>query len=76
MNGLIPDSYTHLAGLPLVLHKESLKRIEDYFKGRVWGPTQKKQAYLPQGCTVFQNDMGKMCIRDRIESLHKDTQRP
>ena len=55
---LTKETIAEAAGLPLVLHKESLKRIEDYFKGRVWGPTQKKQAYLPQGCTVFQNDMG------------------
>ena len=40
------------------MHEESLRKIEEYFKGRVWGESQKKQAMLPEGCTVLPNDVG------------------
>lgn len=47
-------------GLPLELHGHSLKRIEDYFArlGRVMTPNNAKQAMMPVGATVFDNDYG------------------
>lgn len=55
---LTKETIAAAAGKKLVLHEESLHRIEEYFKGRVLGETQKKQAMLPEGCTVFPNDCG------------------
>lgn len=55
---LTKETIAETAGKKLVLHQESLDRIVDYFKDRVLGETQKKQAYLPEGCTVFPNDCG------------------
>ncbi|HEX3026131.1 MAG TPA: competence/damage-inducible protein A [Clostridia bacterium] len=47
-------------GKKLVLHEESLKRIEEYFKkaGRPMTENNRKQAYLPEGAIVFANDWG------------------
>ena len=47
-------------GLSLELHGHSLKRIEDYFArlGRVMTPNNAKQAMMPVGATVFDNDYG------------------
>lgn len=55
---LTKETVASAAGKKLVLHEESLWRIEEYFKGRTWGESQKKQALLPQGCTVLPNDVG------------------
>ncbi|WP_411676041.1 competence/damage-inducible protein A [Caproicibacter sp.] len=55
---LTKETVAAAAGKKLVLHEESFRRIEEYFKGRVLGETQKKQAMLPEGCTVFRNDCG------------------
>lgn len=47
-------------GLPLVEDAESMRRIESFFRarGREMPETNRKQAYLPQGCTIFRNDHG------------------
>ncbi|MBR6772935.1 MAG: competence/damage-inducible protein A [Clostridia bacterium] len=47
-------------GRKLVLHQESLARIEAFFtdRGRPMTENNVKQAYLPEGCTVFANDWG------------------
>ena len=47
-------------GLSLELHEHSLKRIEDYFArlGRAMTPNNAKQAMMPVGATVFDNDYG------------------
>lgn len=47
-------------GLPLAEDAESMRRIEAFFRarGREMPETNRKQAYLPQGCTVFRNDHG------------------
>lgn len=47
-------------GLSLELHGHSLKRIEDYFArlGRAMTPNNAKQAMMPVGATVFDNDYG------------------
>ncbi len=55
---LTKETIAETAGKKLVLHQESMDRILNYFKGRVLGETQQKQAMLPQGCTVFPNDCG------------------
>lgn len=55
---LTKETIAETAGKKLVLHQESMDRIIDYFKGRVLGETQQKQAMLPEGCTVFPNDCG------------------
>lgn len=45
---------------PLKLHQPSLNAIEDYFArtGRELTENNKKQAMLPEGCTVFPNSCG------------------
>ena len=47
-------------GKKLVLSKECLSRIEEYFKARGRKMTENniRQAYVPEGCTIFQNDWG------------------
>ncbi len=55
---LTKETIAAAAGKKLVMDEESLRRIEQYFKGRFLGETQKKQALLPEGCTVFPNDCG------------------
>ena len=46
------------AGKKLVLHQPSLERIQNYFNEKHVSENQEKQAWLPEGCTVFQNDNG------------------
>lgn len=45
---------------PLCLHEESLERIKSYFEktGRVMTKNNEKQAMMPQGATVLQNNYG------------------
>lgn len=47
-------------GLPLELHEPSLERMRGFFAdlGREMTENNVKQAYLPRGCTVFDNDWG------------------
>ncbi len=44
----------------LVLSETELKRIEDYFtsRGKEMTENNRRQAYLPEDCTVFENDWG------------------
>ena len=46
--------------IPLVLHEESDDRIREYFRatGKEYTENNRKQAMLPEGCTVFRNDHG------------------
>ena len=55
---LTKETVAAAAGKKLVMDRESMERIERYFAGRALGETQKKQALLPEGCTVFPNDVG------------------
>ena len=55
---LTKETVAAVAGAKLVMHKPSMKRIEQYFAGRAIGETQKKQAMLPENCTVLKNDVG------------------
>ena len=47
-------------GRKLILHEPSLKVIEGYFErmGRKMTDNNRRQAYLPEGCTVLPNDWG------------------
>lgn len=55
---LTKETVAAAAGRKLVLHEESLKRIQNYFNEKHVSENQAKQAYLPEGCTVLQNDNG------------------
>ena len=55
---LTRETVAEVAGRKLKLDEDSMERIRNYFKGRSLGETQKKQAMLPEGCTVFPNDNG------------------
>lgn len=55
---LTKETVAAAAGRRLVLHEESKRRIEAYFKGRECGESQFRQAMLPEGCQVFPNDFG------------------
>lgn len=45
-------------GKKLELHQPSMDRLRQYFKDRTMTPNNEKQAWLPQGCTVLDNDWG------------------
>lgn len=55
---LTKETTAAAAGRKLVLHEESLRRIENYFNEKHVSENQEKQAWLPEGCTVLQNDNG------------------
>jgi nicotinamide-nucleotide amidase len=55
---LTKETVAEAAGKRLVLDQESMDRIERHFNGRSLGETQRKQAMLPEGCTVLPNDRG------------------
>ncbi len=55
---LTKETTAAAAGKKLVLHEESLRRIQNYFNESHVSENQAKQAYLPEGCTVLQNDNG------------------
>ena len=46
------------SGKKLVLHEPSYKRLMEYFARGGLSENQVKQAMLPEGCTVLQNDNG------------------
>ena len=45
-------------GKRLVRDEESMARLREHFKGRTMTKNNEKQADVPEGCTVFQNDWG------------------
>ena len=55
---LTKETTAAAAGRKLTLHEESLRRIETYFNEKHVSENQAKQAWLPEGCTVLQNDNG------------------
>ena len=55
---LTKETVAACAGKKLVMDESSMRHIEKYFEGRALGETQKKQAMLPEGCTVLPNDIG------------------
>lgn len=55
---LTKETTAKAAGKKLVLHQESLERIQHYFNEKHVSENQAKQAWLPEGCHVLQNDNG------------------
>lgn len=55
---LTKEAIAECAGVPLVLHDESMERLKEHFVGRYMGQNQIKQAMLPKGATVLLNDRG------------------
>ncbi len=60
LDDLTRETIAEAFGKKLVLHQPSLDRIEAFFQkiGREMTPNNVKQAMLPEGCTVLQNDWG------------------
>ncbi|MFT8889261.1 MAG: competence/damage-inducible protein A [Ethanoligenens sp.] len=54
------ETIAKVFGRQLVRDEHSMKVIRDYFArtGRKMGPSNEKQAMLPEGCIVLQNDWG------------------
>ncbi|WP_306568845.1 competence/damage-inducible protein A [Faecalispora jeddahensis] len=55
---LTKEAIAECAGVPLVVHEESMQRLKEHFNGRYMGQNQMKQAMLPEGSTVLLNDRG------------------
>ncbi len=57
---LTRETVAHALDIPLELHEDSLARIRAYFErtGKEYTENNRKQAMLPQGCTVFMNEHG------------------
>ena len=57
---LTKETVAQLFGKKMILHQESLERIERFFKyyNRVMTENNRKQAFMPEGATVFPNDNG------------------
>ena len=54
---LTKETVAAAAGRKLVMHEASLERLRSYFGANI-AENQMKQAMLPEGCTVLQNDNG------------------
>ncbi len=54
------ETVAEVLGRRLVRDEPSMERIRDYFRrtGRKMGPTNEKQAMLPEGCMILVNDWG------------------
>lgn len=55
---LTKETVAAAAGKKLVLHEPSYRRLMEYFARGGLSENQVKQAMLPEGCTVLQNDNG------------------
>lgn len=55
---LTKETVAAAAGKALALHEPSYKRLMEYFARGGLSENQIKQAMLPEGCTVLQNDNG------------------
>lgn len=57
---LTKETLARVFGKELVLHQPSLERIRVFFDRikREMTPNNEKQAWLPEGCTVLENDWG------------------
>jgi nicotinamide-nucleotide amidase len=70
---LTKETVAEILGDKLILHEESLQKIEDYFK-RLNRPMVKnnvKQAYLPESCIIVKNNNGTApgCIMEKDEKI-------
>ena len=70
---LTKETVAEIMGRKLVLHDESLKRMEDYFKklNRPLTKNNIKQAYFPENCIVVRNDNGTApgCIIEKENKI-------
>ncbi len=57
---LTKETVAELCGSKLVLHEESYTKLKEYFMSRGMEMTENniKQAYMPEDCKVFLNDVG------------------
>jgi len=60
LDDLTKETLADVFGKKLVLHQPSLDRMHAFFDqiGRPMTPNNEKQAWLPEGCTVFVNEWG------------------
>ena len=60
VDDLTKDAVARAVGKKLVLHEASLRAIEERFRqfGRPMAENNRRQAYLPEGCIVFDNPHG------------------
>lgn len=60
LDDLTKETLASVFGKKMELHQPSLDRITEFFKkiGREMTPNNEKQAWLPEGCTVFVNEWG------------------
>lgn len=60
LDDLTKETLAKVFDKKMVLHQPSLDRIRTFFDriGREMTPNNEKQAWLPEGCTVFVNDWG------------------
>ncbi len=60
LDDLTKETLANVFGKKMELHQESLDRIVSFFNriGKHMTPNNEKQAWLPEGCTVFVNQWG------------------
>lgn len=60
LDDLTKETLAAVFGKKMALHQPSLDRIKGFFQtiGREMTPNNEKQAWLPEGCTVFTNEWG------------------
>ncbi|MGI6181483.1 MAG: competence/damage-inducible protein A [Agathobaculum sp.] len=60
LDDLTKETLASVFGKKMALHQPSLDRIKAFFEkiGREMTPNNEKQAWLPEGCTVFVNEWG------------------
>ena len=60
LDDLTKETLATVFGKKMVLHQPSMDRLTDFFKtiGREMTKNNEKQAWLPEGCTVFTNLWG------------------
>ena len=60
LDDLTKETLATVFGKKMALHQPSLDRIKVFFQtiGREMTPNNEKQAWLPEGCTVFVNEWG------------------
>lgn len=60
LDDLTKETLATVFGKKMALHQPSLDRIKGFFQtiGREMTPNNEKQAWLPEGCTVFVNEWG------------------
>lgn len=70
---LTKETISEVCGRRLVLHQESLDAIKAFFKkiGREMTHNNEKQAYMPENCTILENNNGTApgCIIEQGEKV-------